>query len=339
MAVNLLRSGLNGFRKADAGSPDLLGGIRELLDGMAEQTLIADPARHRTLRRQLHSLRSRIGGAECLPAVEEALRLLREYNHGIGSMVMSVSGALPGIVERLTATLGTACEADESMTRSLDAIERALSDARDAQDLQAARNQLRAHMQEARLASVRQAAQIDAAVRQAIQECQAIAEQSRWAMSMQLPARHAKAAADQLTGLPARPAAEVVLAGLAKSGWQALVYHLHQYGLIQERYGAQARDRFVLEFSQRLAQVLRAPDTLFRWGDASFVGIAAERERTTQEELLRMSAERHFCDLDLGDRAAMVPITFRSRTLTVGSVPPEALYGMIDGFIAGAHGA
>src|ERR1019366_9700400 len=103
---------------------------------------------------------------------------------------------------------------------------------------------------------------------------------------------------------------------------------------IQSGLGIRGRDEAVLEFVQNLAQLLAEPDTLFRWGDAAFLGVVYDCISTGhvvyKEDVTLFMRAQQFVHLELGGRSALVPVPCRHRQFPLSRAAPGAVFQQID---------
>jgi diguanylate cyclase (GGDEF)-like protein len=142
-------------------------------------------------------------------------------------------------------------------------------------------------------------------------------------------------AADIVTGLPSRDAAESALAAACASEKTPsvaviIVDHLQLYNV---RFGRTVGDNILRHFAENLRKFLPPQDALFRWGGPTFVAII-NRGSVAEEirlELKRVLDKIPNISVETESRSALLSITSRW-TVFPGSPPAQSLVKKVDMF-------
>ena len=321
---------------------EALEALRLLLDGISAHAVFDNSQEFTALRREFRRLRGELNSdCDAIRVVRSALNQLLEHNARVTRSVRTVRSALPHILSRLTDSLQAVHEINESASVRLQTVEKELAESSSAADLQSFRSSLAMLLDAAKFAGLQQSSLVSDTISQVIRDCRQIVEYSAepeaTAVADDLPTKNV----DSLTGLPNRTRAERAIVRLAtEEGAYVSVFHLNRMPLIQSRFGIRGRDEAVLEFVQNLAQLLAEPDTLFRWGDAAFLGVVYDCISTGhvvyKEDVTLFMRAQQFVHLELGGRSALVPVPCRHRQFPLSRVAPGAVFQQIDAFVDGA---
>lgn len=328
-----------------AGQPEpseSLQAVRLLLDGISAHAVFDNSEEYIFLRREFQRLgRQLTSDNDAFKVVRSALSLLMEHNRRVTGSVRVVRAALPQIVSRLTASLQSVREINETAVDRLQTVEKRLAASSTAADLESFRSNMAALLDTARLDSLRQSSLVSEAISQVIRDCRQILEICAGCGTAEVADDLAAKNIDSLTGLPNRARAEPAIVRLVKEeGAYVAVFHLNRLPLIQSRFGIRGRDESILQFVQRLAQLLAEPDTLFRWSESAFLGIVFDCVSTGhvvyKEDVTHFMRTQQIINLELGGRMAIVAIPCRHRQFPICGVTPSTVFQQIDSFVDGA---
>jgi GGDEF domain-containing protein len=147
---------------------------------------------------------------------------------------------------------------------------------------------------------------------------------------------------DVVTGLPSRREAASAIETSRATGdpYFAIVFVADRLGNILSRFGPKVAQTYTLMVSQRIAQVLREDDRLFRWGESSLLAIVSRsmRAEAVRTEFARFASPHAEITLSVGDRSVLLPASLSSLCLPVWQAADTAtLIDQIDAFVT-KHG-
>jgi GGDEF domain-containing protein len=322
-----------------------LQAVRLLLDGISARAVFDNSEEYTFLRREFQRLSGQLNSEhDAIRVVRSALNLMMEHNRRVTGSVRVVRSALPQIVSRLTASLQSVREINESALDRLQALQKQLAESSSAADLGSFRSSMAAILDTAKFDGLKQSSLVSDAISQVIRDCRQIVGHSEVYETTAVADDPATRNMDSLTGLPNRARAEPAIIRLVnEEGAYVSVFHLNRLPLIQSRFGIRGRDESVLQFVQRLAQLLAEPDTLFRWSETAFLGIVFDCISTGhvvyKEDVTHFVRVQQIVNLELGGRMALVAIPCRHRQFPVCGVAPRTVFQQIDAFVDGAVAA
>ena len=120
--------------------------------------------------------------------------------------------------------------------------------------------------------------------------------------------------------------------------YYAVVLSLDRMTAVENRFGSEAGEAYLLMASQSIAQRLGARDGLFEWSRQALLAIVESTgSGNSESEVANLSGAHRPCTMELGKRTVLIPISISSQCLRVSEAPDtDTLMEMIDSFVSKA---
>lgn len=308
----------------------LTHGLRALIRGIADHTIPGEPeeaARFQEgIQKVSDTLENDITQEELMVQVGSLVRALEDHNRRTARRHQQHSAELQNMVTMLTAALADVSAGSETNVKKLGEIEKRISSASQLDDVRLIRTRLADCLVDLRSEVERQRKETQAAIHQ-------LSEGLEQARKSSGEAR-ANPGADEITGLPSRPAAEAALAQASESGETAFaaVLVLDRLQGLNVRFGREVGDEVLRVFARALRRELSG-DLLFRWGGPVFLALlrratSIDRARC---EIARTVDSKVEHTIETGSRSIMIPIVPRWAVFPT-SAAPRLICQRIDTF-------
>lgn len=312
--------------------------VQLLLQGIGLHAVAGDETELRKFREELEQLTQQVTretkAQDLLVAVGRALQLLQDYNSQTTRLLRAQGLELQNIIAMLTETLAAISGGNDRATERLQAIEREIEKATQAEDIKVLKVRLADCLEDLRQA-----------IEQQRRESASLVAQTRAGLD-QAVARAANGLSgsglDPLTELPTRVAAEEALARLRQEHRKAYIglFYVERLQLINSRFGYAAGDQVLIYFAEHLRRNVAREDQIFRWGAAGFV-VLFEREMGEEEfhaELSRIASQRLEKTVHIGGRSVLLPVSAHWSMLPIyAEATLEKLVRRIDKFLSDAR--
>jgi diguanylate cyclase (GGDEF)-like protein len=305
--------------------------VRILVDGIGQHTIAGNAADCAQFRHSIdevsNALVDQISPPDLLARAGSVLNRLEDHNRRTVRHQRLQTVELQNMVTMLASTIGEVSAASNANVSILGEIEKQVAIASELDDVRIIKARLSDCLTNIRKEAERQ--QRDTS--ETIQQLGEGLEHARKDLANESEMR------DLITGLPLRPQAEAALAQSGRTGSQAyaVVMVLDRLQTLNTRYGQEAGDEVLVEFSRMVQAQLQTPDRLFRWSGPTLLALlprAGGLERV-RGEIGRVMETRLEHTIQTPSRCIMVPITARWTVFPMMAAP-RLFYQKIDNFVA-----
>lgn len=305
--------------------------VRILIAGIGQHSIAGDAADCAQFRDSITALSDvlvdDISPPDLLTLAGSVLNRLEDHNRRTVRHHRLQNAELQNMVKMLASTIGAVSAASNANVSILGEIEKQVAIVSELDDVRIIKAKLSDCLIDIRNEAERQ--QKDTG--ETIQQLTGRLEQARQGLANEGESR------DVITGLPLRPQAEVALAqsGRASAQAYAVVMVLDRLQTLNTRYGQEAGDEVLVEFSRMVQGQLQAPDRLFRWSGPTLLALVPRQgglERV-RGEIGRVMETRLEHTIQTPSRCIMVPITARWTVFPMMAAP-RLFYQKIDNFVA-----
>ena len=303
--------------------------VRLLVEGIGQHTMTGDAddcARFRESIKEVSvAIAENVSASELLVRAGSVLQGLEDYTRRAARHQRLQTLELQNMVKMLTSTVGKVSELSNVNISILGEIEKQVAIVSELDDVRVMKAKLSGCLTDIRLEADRQRKETAETIERLNQ------------------ARVRSAAVctgdpqDPVTGLPLRPEAEVALAESGRTGCQgyAAVMVLDRLQILNARFGREAGDEILAEFSGMVQKQLTAEDRLYRWGGAVLMALlprtgSLERARSEVGRLMETRLEH---TIQTPSRSILVPIAARWTVFPM-MASPRLIFQKIDAFVA-----
>jgi GGDEF domain-containing protein len=267
--------------------------------------------------------------ADLLVRAGSVLSALESHNRRTASRLRLQQVELQNMLKMLTSTMGIISAVSDANVSRLSEIEIQVASASALDDVRMIKSRLSDCLADIKREAENQRKETGATIEQL---SQGLDEARRRSISIiESPEQ------DAVTGLPLRPEAETALIQSGKGGAQSYVavLALDRLQTVNLRFGREAGDEVLVEFSRMVRKQLPPEDRLFRWSGAALLALlprtgSLERVRSEIGRIMEIKLEH---TIQTPSRSILLPIGARWTVFPMMAAP-RLMYQKIDAFAA-----
>ena len=270
-----------------------------------------------------------IAPADLLVHAGSVLSALESHNRRTTSRLHLQQMELQNMLKMLTSTVGIVSAVSDANVNRLNEIEMQVASASELDDVRMIKGKLSDCLSDIRKEAENQRKETGATIKQLTQGLDEARQRSL--SILENPEQ------DVVTGLPLRPEAETALAQSGKGGPQSYVavLVLDRLQTLNVRFGREAGDEVLAEFSRMIRKLLPPEDRIYRWSGAALLAImpravSIERVRSEIGRIMETKLEH---TIQTPSRSILLPVGARW-TLFPMMAAPRLMYQKIDAFAA-----
>jgi GGDEF domain-containing protein len=292
-------------------------------------------------REDLESFRAAIAGLQTslqqnpspeniLLATGSAVGALQNYNKRTSQFIRAKAVELQAIVAMLMQAMSQIANGSRNSIARLQEIQEEIEHAAMLEDVRAVKARLSDCLQSIRREAARQRDESANAV-------STLKEGLRQAKETK-PVQVAESC-DPVTGLPPHADAEAAIAAACEGGSKvyAALFVVERIQPINSRFGRSVGDQVLVMFLQHLSQALTPADRLYRWNEASFLGLLERHGSADQvrKELGKILSRRHTFEID--SRSVVLPVASTWVVALLFKSSYAEILHKLDSFIEALH--
>ncbi len=313
---------------------EIIEHLQILIRGIALHAIEGDSEDLKQLQQRLSAIADTLS-VDCSPddllvAIGKTLRSLEEYNRRSAVIFKGQMEELRGMLSTMTATVMFITSSSDSSVKQLGLIESKLQRASSLEDTR----QVKTYLTDCLTLVRSEALRLQTETRTKINTLKGDVDR----LSSRLKAVSTGDAADAVTGLRTRSAAEETIAAKAGTAKEFLValFVLDRMASINARFGRLVGDDILVSSAQAIVQKLSGTE-LFRWSGPAFVAvfdpsvsISVAEGRAAQAGAMRLEK-----NIEADSRSVLLVITASCHLQRVsGKIAPDAVFKSMDSFMA-----